>query len=252
MPRLTPNGRSVRRRVASITSAISPGDDQDRGNIPSPPAFETAAANSAVTAPPIGANTTGTSIPTRSHSRVRTNRTYDAPPARSRKQERNPGEQTFHVACPRVAAGLMETDSAIVVPSSPVNDDRPSPPSHRSPPATPAVRLTASTAPSPEAPSEDSGKTRRVVLTQNGEPACGSRAERPDRAVTTPPGRSRRPHGATRRARAAPRVLADRECCRACVKRGRNENSANSTYILFFTRSRGIRRPVPGLPLRRW
>src|SRR4051794_802014 len=43
---------------------------------PSPPAFETAAASSGVTAPPMGASTIGTSIPTRSHSGVRTQRVY--------------------------------------------------------------------------------------------------------------------------------------------------------------------------------
>jgi hypothetical protein len=73
-PRLTPNGRSVRSRVSSTTGAISSGGVHVSGSIPSAPAFEAAAANVGVTAPPIGARTTGTSMPTRSHSGVRTDR----------------------------------------------------------------------------------------------------------------------------------------------------------------------------------
>jgi SAM-dependent methyltransferase len=73
-PRLMPNGRSVRFRVSSTDVPISAGDVHVTGSIPSPPAFETAAAKAGVTAPPIGARTTGASMPTRSHSGVRTDR----------------------------------------------------------------------------------------------------------------------------------------------------------------------------------
>ena len=73
-PRLTPNGRSVSCRVSSTIVAISSGDVHVSGSIPSAPAFETAAASVGVTAPPIGARTTGASMPRRSHSGVRTDR----------------------------------------------------------------------------------------------------------------------------------------------------------------------------------
>jgi len=73
-PRFTPKGRCVSCRVSSTTVAISAGDVHVIGSIPSPPAFDTAAAKVGVTAPPIGASTTGASIPRRSHSGVRTER----------------------------------------------------------------------------------------------------------------------------------------------------------------------------------
>src|SRR3954447_26745361 len=70
--RFTPKGRSVRAWIAATLSCNSSVLDQLTGIMPSPPALETAATSSGVTAPPIGASTTGTSIRSRSVRAVRT------------------------------------------------------------------------------------------------------------------------------------------------------------------------------------
>src|SRR3954470_14068718 len=70
--RFTPKGRSVSAWIAATLCCSSCVLDQLIGVTPSPPALETAATSSGVTAPPIGASTTGTSIRSRSVRAVRT------------------------------------------------------------------------------------------------------------------------------------------------------------------------------------
>jgi len=67
----TPNGRSVRARTRRICSRSQSGPPERLAPIiPSPPAAETAAANSAVAAPAIGALRIGYSMPKRTVKRV--------------------------------------------------------------------------------------------------------------------------------------------------------------------------------------
>jgi hypothetical protein len=67
---LAPNGHGVRRWTAPIRSLVPASSIQVTASMPSPPAFETAAASSAEAADPTGACTMGRSIPRRPHSGV--------------------------------------------------------------------------------------------------------------------------------------------------------------------------------------
>jgi hypothetical protein len=70
--RLTPNGRSVKAVISATAPLISSGVLWLSGRVPRPPALETAAASTGVTAPPIGARTIGASMPSSSVRAVRT------------------------------------------------------------------------------------------------------------------------------------------------------------------------------------
>jgi invasion protein IalB len=67
---LPPNGRLVSAAVARITLATSAAQLSD--TVPSAPAFDTAAASRGTAAGPTGAWTMGCSIPSSSHTGVRT------------------------------------------------------------------------------------------------------------------------------------------------------------------------------------
>jgi hypothetical protein len=70
-----PNGRSVRSRSSAMVSrtycSVRPITRPAAPNVPRPPAFDTAAANERSLQLPIGANTIGASIPSRSVTLVR-------------------------------------------------------------------------------------------------------------------------------------------------------------------------------------
>ena len=101
-----------------------------------------------------------------------------------------PHEPSVH-ACPGLAAGVSQTDSAVLVPSAPVNDDRPAPlgPTPRSPSPALSVRLKPDTTASPQALTQCScARLRRLMRS----PHTGSNLP------------AAQPHEATRRAREAP------------------------------------------------